>query len=129
MSETSMAAPGGGAAAPWRLDGRVALVTGASAGLGARFARVLHRAGAHVLVTARRADLLDQLAGECGERIEVMPGDITDASHRQALAERLASRGRLDVLASKNTLTTPGRSPHGRAETSPARSTRPARPS
>ena len=83
---------------PWRLDGRVALVTGASAGLGARFARVLHQAGAHVLATARRADLLDELARECGERIEVMPGDITDAPHRQALAGRLASRGRLDVL-------------------------------
>jgi NAD(P)-dependent dehydrogenase (short-subunit alcohol dehydrogenase family) len=82
----------------WRLDGRVALVTGASAGLGARFARVLHRAGAHVLVTARRADLLGELARECGERIEVMPGDITDAAHRQALAGRLASHGRLDVL-------------------------------
>jgi NAD(P)-dependent dehydrogenase (short-subunit alcohol dehydrogenase family) len=82
----------------WRLDGRVALVTGASAGLGERFARVLHRAGAHVVVTARRADLLDGLARECGERIEPAPGDITDADHRQALAERLKPHGRLDVL-------------------------------
>ena len=82
----------------WRLDGRIALVTGASAGLGARFVRVLHRAGAHVLATARRADLLDGLAGECGERIEVMPGDITDTGHRQALVRRLAAHGRLDVL-------------------------------
>src|ERR1700730_15980475 len=81
-----------------RLDGRVALVTGASVGLGARFARVLHRAGAHVLVPARRGDLLDELARECGERIEAMTGDITDAHHRQALAERLQARGRLDVL-------------------------------
>jgi NADP-dependent 3-hydroxy acid dehydrogenase YdfG len=46
------AAPDGGGDL-WRLDGRVALVTGASAGLGARFARVLHQAGARVLVTAR----------------------------------------------------------------------------
>jgi NAD(P)-dependent dehydrogenase (short-subunit alcohol dehydrogenase family) len=84
--------------AVWRLDGRIALVTGASAGLGARSARVLHQAGAQVLATARRADRLEELARECGERIEVMPGDITDASHRQALAGRLASRGRLDVL-------------------------------
>ena len=82
----------------WRLDGRVALGTGTSAGPGAQFARVLPLAGAHVLATARRADLLNELARECGERIETMPGDITDASHRQALAERLASRGRLDVL-------------------------------
>jgi NAD(P)-dependent dehydrogenase (short-subunit alcohol dehydrogenase family) len=98
MSETSPAEPGSGIAAQWRLDDRVALVTGASTGLGARFARVLHRAGAHVLATARRADLLDELARECGERIEVMPGDITDAAHRRALADRLSAGGRLDVL-------------------------------
>jgi hypothetical protein len=61
----------------WRLDGRVALVTGASSGLGARFARVLHQAGANVLVTARRGDRLDELASECGERIDTMTGDIT----------------------------------------------------
>jgi NAD(P)-dependent dehydrogenase (short-subunit alcohol dehydrogenase family) len=98
MSGTALkpSSPAGGD--PWRLDGRVALVTGASVGLGARFARVLHQAGAQVLATARRTALLDELARECGERIEVMPGDITDASHRQALAGRLASRGRLDVL-------------------------------
>jgi NAD(P)-dependent dehydrogenase (short-subunit alcohol dehydrogenase family) len=84
--------------ARWRLDGRVALVTGASSGLGARFARVLHQAGANVLVTARRGDRLDELASECGERIETMTGDITDARHRQALAEHLQSHGRLDVL-------------------------------
>jgi NAD(P)-dependent dehydrogenase (short-subunit alcohol dehydrogenase family) len=59
---------------------------------------VLHRAGAHVLATARRADLLGELARDCGERIEVLPGDITDAEHRQALAARLETRGRLDVL-------------------------------
>ena len=98
MSETPTPAPAGDAVAQWRLDDRVALVTGASAGLGGRFARVLHQAGAHVLATARRADLLDQLAHECGQRIDVMPGDITDASHRQALAGRLAAHGRLDVL-------------------------------
>jgi len=83
---------------PWRLDGRVALVTGASAGLGARFARVLHEAGAFVVATARRADLLDELASECGERIETIAGDITDAHHRKTLVERLQSHGRLDVL-------------------------------
>lgn len=82
----------------WRLDRRVALVTGASSGLGARFARVLHKAGAHVLVTARRGDRLDELASECGDRIDTMTGDITDAHHREALVGRLQAHGRLDVL-------------------------------
>jgi len=83
---------------PWRLDGRVALVTGASAGLGGRIARVLHGAGAYVVATARRADRLDDLASKCGDRVETIAGDITDAHHRRALVERLGSLGRLDVL-------------------------------
>ena len=82
----------------WRLDGRVALVTGASAGLGERFARVLHGAGAHVIVTARRLDRLQALAGDLGSRVDVVGGDITDAGHRRALADVARTHGRLDVL-------------------------------
>jgi NAD(P)-dependent dehydrogenase (short-subunit alcohol dehydrogenase family) len=51
MSRTEPRAARAGADARWLLDGKVALVTGASAGLGARFARVLHAAGAHVITT------------------------------------------------------------------------------
>ena len=82
----------------WRLDGRVALVTGASSGLGARFTRVLHGAGAFVFATARRADRLDDLATECGDRIETIVGDITDPDHRSRLIEQVQDLGRLDVL-------------------------------
>jgi NAD(P)-dependent dehydrogenase (short-subunit alcohol dehydrogenase family) len=82
----------------WRLDGRVALVTGASTGLGARFAEVLHRAGAYVVVTARRGASLDELVRRLGEGLEALPGDITNASHRRAIVERLEHHGRLDIL-------------------------------
>src|SRR5579864_1403209 len=93
----------------WRLDDRVALVTGASAGLGARFARVLHGAGAHVVATARRSERLDELARECGERIETLTGDITDPLHRQELVERLREHGRLDVLVNNAGICDEGR--------------------
>ncbi|HET9050841.1 MAG TPA: SDR family oxidoreductase, partial [Candidatus Dormibacteraeota bacterium] len=71
---------------------------GASSGFGARFVRVLHGAGALVVATARRADRLDDLARECGDRVETIAGDITDAEHRRAVVERARSLGRLDVL-------------------------------
>jgi hypothetical protein len=98
MSEAGPVVPGAAADDRWRLDGRVALVTGASAGLGERFARVLHGAGAHVIATARRADRLEELARDCGTRIQTIDGDITDPNHRQALVEMLRPHGRLDVL-------------------------------
>jgi len=85
MNEAGSAVPSARTDDRWRLDGRVALVTGASAGLGARFARVLHDAGAHVIATARRADLLEELAQQCGSRIRTIAGDIADRQHRLAL--------------------------------------------
>lgn len=48
----------------WRLDGRTALVTGASSGLGAGFARLLASAGARVVLGARRLERVEELAGE-----------------------------------------------------------------
>ena len=50
--------------AAFRLDGKVAVITGASSGLGERFARVLAGAGARVVLTARRVDRLERLASE-----------------------------------------------------------------
>jgi NAD(P)-dependent dehydrogenase (short-subunit alcohol dehydrogenase family) len=83
----------------WRLDDKVALVTGASSGLGARFAGVLRGAGAEVVATARRADRLDELRRASGSRLTVVAGDMTSAAHREALVDRVARDfGRLDVL-------------------------------
>jgi len=98
MSEAEPAVPGTGRNDRWRLDGRVALVTGASAGLGARFTRVLHAAGAHVVATARRSDRLQELARHCGNRIQVIAGDIADPRHRHAVVDMLRQHGQLDVL-------------------------------
>jgi len=81
----------------FRLDGRVALVTGASAGLGERFARVLRAAGAEVVVTARRADALATLADEIGAL--PIAADLADADERREIVETVQEDcGRLDVL-------------------------------
>lgn len=84
----------------FRLDGKVAVLTGASAGLGRRFARVLHAAGATVVVAARRADALAELADELGDRIVAVPTDVAEASDCERLIATAVEvgEGRLDVL-------------------------------
>ena len=74
----------------FRLDGSVAVVTGASSGLGLRFARVLHGAGAAVVVGARRLDRLDVLAG-AHTNMEAVCCDVTDEDDRGALIDRAAA--------------------------------------
>jgi NAD(P)-dependent dehydrogenase (short-subunit alcohol dehydrogenase family) len=73
------------------LTGQVALVTGASAGLGVRFARTLAAAGAKVAVTARRLDRLEELAAEitaAGGVCEPIALDVTDADQIVAAVDR-----------------------------------------
>jgi NAD(P)-dependent dehydrogenase (short-subunit alcohol dehydrogenase family) len=85
--------------AMFRVDGRVALVTGASSGLGARFARVLHAAGADVVVTARRGDRLAELCTGMGDGVSAVPADLAGATERQRLIDTVTDRhGRLDIL-------------------------------
>ena len=84
------------------LSGRTAIVTGASSGLGARFARVLAACGAKVACTARRKDKLDalveQIRAEGGEA-EAFSLDVRDASQLQAIVPAVAEAlGQPDIL-------------------------------
>ena len=85
-----------------RLDGTVALVTGASSGIGEATAHALAAQGAAVAVAARREERLEQLAKDItrtGGHALVLEADVTDKSQAQAaVARTVAALGRLDIL-------------------------------
>jgi 7-alpha-hydroxysteroid dehydrogenase len=95
------AAPGDGAD-EFRLDGYVALVTGAGRGIGAGIARAYARAGADLVLVARTATELDDVAAAVratGRTASVIPADLTDVSRVVKIVERaIAEHGRLDIL-------------------------------
>jgi NAD(P)-dependent dehydrogenase (short-subunit alcohol dehydrogenase family) len=88
--------------ARFRLDGKVAVVTGASAGLGVGFAETLAAAGARVVLAARRAERLDELAARlerAGAEALAVPCDVAQEADVDRLVARTAARfGRVDVL-------------------------------
>src|SRR5205085_909771 len=84
------------------LDGQVVIITGASSGIGAAAARKLTRAGAHVVLAARRLERLDALKREieaAGGRADVVAADITASADRARLVQTaLQINGRIDAL-------------------------------
>jgi len=82
----------------FRLSGRVAIVTGASSGLGTRFVRALHAAGASVVLAARRADRIEELSRQLDGTLAI-PTDVTVQSDIERLvASTLERYGHVDVL-------------------------------
>ncbi len=88
------------------LTGKCALVTGASGGIGAEVARVLHGAGAVVAVSGTRVAPLEALAAELGERVHVLPCDLSDGAAVTALpGQAVAAMGALDILVNNAGIT------------------------
>ncbi len=86
----------------FRLDGKVAIVTGASSGLGVAFAQALAEAGADVVLGARRVDRLEEtraLVEATGRRALAVQTDVADPDACQALVDAaMETFGRVDVL-------------------------------
>ena len=81
------------------VEGKVVLITGASSGIGRETARVLAQNGARVVLSARRADRLRELAGGIGENAAWLASDVTRLEDMRALAALAQERfGRVDVL-------------------------------
>ena len=94
----------------FRLEGKTALVTGASGGIGAAIAQALHGQGATLVLSGTRREALDALAERLGGRVHVCPADLADPAAPDALvaeAERAGGRG-LDILVNNAGLTRDG---------------------
>lgn len=93
----------------FRLDGKAALVTGASGGIGAAIARALHAQGAAVALSGTRREALDALAAELGDRAAVCPADLRDPAASDALvAAAEAAVGPLAILVNNAGMTKDG---------------------
>jgi len=88
------------------LTGKGALVTGATGGIGAAIARVLHGAGATVAISGTREEKLKELADELGERVHILPCNLSDREAVANLAKKADEAvGQLDILVNNAGIT------------------------
>ena len=91
-------------------EGKIAMITGASSGLGARFAKALAGAGAQVVLASRRTDRLKELRAEIeaeGGAAHVVSLDVTDLSSiKSAIAHAETEAGPLDILVNNSGVST-----------------------
>jgi hypothetical protein len=88
---------------------RAAIVTGASSGIGEEFARILAQRGYQVVLVARSADKLEELAARLGAQAHPLPADLSQRTERAALPDRLAALGLVpDILVNNAGLSTTG---------------------
>lgn len=91
------------------LSGKVALITGATGGIGGAIARALHARGATVALSGTRRDALEALAAELGERVGVFPCNLGDKDQVEALIPAvIAAHGELDILVNNAGITRDG---------------------
>jgi len=92
------------------LSGKRALVTGATGGLGGSIAKMLHAQGAHVALSGTRAEKLEGLATELGERAVVTPCNLSDGEAVDALPKQAAEAlgGSVDILVANAGITRDG---------------------
>jgi len=91
------------------LTGKTALVTGATGGIGAAIAKVLHRAGATIAVSGTRAAVLEHLKTELGDRVHVLPCNLSEAADVEKLVPAAeAAMGSLDILVNNAGITKDG---------------------
>jgi NAD(P)-dependent dehydrogenase (short-subunit alcohol dehydrogenase family) len=88
-----------------KLDGKTALLTGATGGIGQAIAQALHGSGAKVILTGRRVDVLEDLRRELGDRVEVVGADLANKPD----VERLGERDDVDVLVANAAVPAAGR--------------------
>jgi 3-oxoacyl-[acyl-carrier protein] reductase len=90
----------------FNLNGKCALITGASGGIGSEIARALHRQGATVALSGTRREVLDGIAGELGAKAHVLTADMKDRQSLESLVPAAeAAMGGLDILVNNAGIT------------------------